>query len=457
MQRDFFQNKRVAVIGAARTGVAVARALIPLGAAVHVFDAKSEEALGGTAALLRTLGAGVSLGAEDGAALLEADIVVPSPGVWKTNPVLVSARERGQTVWSEPEVAYRISQAPILGITGTNGKTTTTALLGAMLSDAGRDARVGGNIAPGRPLIEIASDAPANALLVGEISSFQLEWIAEFRPLIGILTNLSSDHLNRHGSMQEYAAMKARLFENQTQNEHAIVKADDAAALAIGRAGRGTLWTWSRRGPVARGAFLRDSEIVFRDGQGETRLASASDVLIPGAHNLENAMAAAIAGKILGLSADNILHTLTRFRGVEHRMEPVATIRGARYVNNSMCTNPEALVSSLEAYAEPVIAIVGGVNKALDYRGVADALGSRCKAVLTIGEMAPEFARMAREAGTPNVAECGTLEAAVAAAAALARSGDVVILAPGCASMDQFRDFEDRGAQFKDLVRRLGD
>jgi UDP-N-acetylmuramoylalanine--D-glutamate ligase len=455
MQRYSFQNKHIAVIGAARTGVAVARALIPLGADVHVFDAKDELALGETAAVLRKLGAGVTFGVEDGPALREADIIVPSPGVWKTSPVLAAAQARGQVIWSEPEVAYRIARAPILGITGTNGKTTTTALLGAMLNDAGRYTRVGGNIAPGRPLIEVASDAPADAFLVAEISSFQLEWIAEFRPLIGILTNLSPDHLNRHGSMREYAAMKARLFENQTAGEHAVVNADDETALAIGRAGRGALWTWSRRGPVARGAFLRGAEIVLRDGDRETVLAKASDILMPGAHNLENAMAAAIAGKILGLSADNILHTLTRFPGVEHRMEPVATVRGARYVNNSMCTNPEALVSSLEAYGEPVIALVGGVNKDLDYRGVAGALGARCKAVLTIGEMAPEFARMARDAGTPTVEECGTLAAAVTAAAALAQPADVVILAPGCASMDQFRDFEDRGAQFKDLVRRL--
>jgi UDP-N-acetylmuramoylalanine--D-glutamate ligase len=255
--------------------------------------------------------------------------------------------------------------------------------------------------------------------------------------------------------MDEYAAMKARLFENQTASEHAIVNADNPLALEIGRASRGTLWTWSGRGPVERGAFLRSGEIIFRDGETESVLGDTHSILMPGRHNQENAMAAGIAGKILGLSADNLMHTLTRFPGVEHRMESVATIGGVHYVNNSMCTNPAALASSLEAYDQPVIAIVGGVNKNLDYSRAGDAFGRTCKAVFTIGEMGDEMAERARAGGTPNVRACGTLTVAVAAAAKMAGAGAVVMLAPGCASMDQFRDFEDRGRQFKELVEGL--
>lgn len=455
MMRYDFQNKRVAVIGAARTGAAVVRALVPRGAAVHVFDAKPEAELADTAALLRSLGAKATFGANEGPELHSADIVVPSPGVRKDHPTLRAAERRGQTIWSEPEVAWRISEAPILAITGTNGKTTTTALLGALLSDAGNDARVGGNIAPGRPLIEIASDAPESAYLVAEISSFQLEWVAGFRPLIGIYTNLSPDHLNHHGTMEEYAAMKARIFESQSADDHAVVNADNPATIAAAHTGNGTIWTFSRRHPVDRGAFTRGGEIVFRDGYHEHPVGRIADVLLPGLHNLENALAALISGKILGLSADNIMHTLTRFRGVEHRMEAVAEIGGVQWVNNSMCTNPEALESSLAAYGKPVIAIVGGINKELDYSGVGGALAKYGAAVLTIGALGPELAETARRAGAEQVENRGTLESAVAAAARIARPGDIVMLTPGCASMDQFHDFEDRGNQFKSLVKGL--
>jgi UDP-N-acetylmuramoylalanine--D-glutamate ligase len=450
-----FTGRRIAVIGAAKTGVAVAKALIPRGARVHVYDRSTTPEMMAAAVELRALGAGVTLGADEGPELCAADIIIPSPGVPKTSPVLIAAKDRGQRIWSEPEVAWCVSRGKILAVTGTNGKTTTTALLGAMLSDAGLDARVGGNIAPGRPLIEIADEAPESAVLVAEISSFQLEWIDGFCPKVGILTNLTEDHLNRHGTMDEYGAMKARLFENQTASEHTVVNADNAPARAIGEASRGTLWMFSRREEVARGAFLRDGKIVLRDGEQETDLIEVARIRLPGRHNHENAMAAALAAKIMGADADNLIHTLTRFAGVEHRMEWVANIGGADWVNNSMCTNPAALVSSMEAYDRPLIVIVGGADKDLDFAEVPAAFGARCKAVLTIGSFGPEFSAMARAGGVPHVEDAGTLDNAVAAAARLAQPGDVVMLVPGCASFDQFRSFEDRGHQFKAAVKEM--
>ncbi|HEY3266905.1 MAG TPA: UDP-N-acetylmuramoyl-L-alanine--D-glutamate ligase [Armatimonadota bacterium] len=450
-----FRGRKVAVIGAARTGVAVARALVPLGAIVHVFDDKAEEDLPGAAEALRAAGASVTWGASDGPQLLAADIVVPSPGVWKTSPVLVAAADRGQTIWSEPEVAFRITAAPMVAVTGTNGKTTTTALIGRMLQDAGRDARVGGNIAPGIPLVEQAASAPASAILAAEISSFQLEWIDAFRPVVGVITNIAADHLNRHGSVDEYAAMKARLLENQTAADSAIVNADSARAVAAGKIGRGLVWHFSRRREVARGAFMRGHEIVLRDGGGETTIMDARNVRIPGLHNRENALAAVIAGRILGLSTDNIVFTLSTFAGVEHRMEDAGAVRGVRYINNSMCTNPAALAASIEALETRILVIVGGRDKALDFGPVEAAFRVGAKAVFSIGEHGPALAALARKAGVETVVESGDLATAVADAARTAREGDIVMLAPGCASMDQFQDFMDRGNQFKAAVKEM--
>lgn len=450
-----FRGARVAVLGAARSGLAVARALAARGASVHVYDRAETPEMQAVAADLRARGVGVTLGAETGPELEAAQIVAPSPGVPKTAPALEAAKARGQRIWSEPEVAWRIANAGILAITGTNGKTTTTALLGAILRDAGFDARVGGNIAPGTPLTEIADGAPADALLVAEISSFQLEWIDGFRPRIGIYTNLSEDHLNRHGTMQEYGAMKARLFENQTSADHAVVNADNAPARAAGEASAGQLWLFSRMREVPRGAFLRGTDIVLRDGEREVTLGDAGGVRLPGAHNLENALAAAIAAKIAGADADNIYHTLTQFAGFPHRMEWLGAAGGVEWVNNSMCTNPEALIQSMAACRRPLIAIVGGAGKNLDFGKLPAAFGASCRAVLSIGALGAEMAALAREGGVPCVEESGTLEAAVRSAARLAQPGDLVMLAPGCASMDQFRDFEDRGNQFRDAVARI--
>lgn len=448
-----FAGKKVAVIGAARTGVAVARALCPLGAEVTVLDAKSDTELPEAAGALRAAGAKAVWGRSDGPEVAAADIVAPSPGVWKDAPVLANAAEREQTIWSESEVAWRISKAPIIGITGTNGKTTTTALLGRMLRDAGLDARVGGNIAPGIPLIDLAAEAPETAVLVAELSSFQLEWIDGIKPTIGIITNITEDHLNRHKTVSEYAAMKARLFENQTASEHTVVNADSPLALAAGQSSKGTLWTFSRTMEVERGAFLRGDEIVLRDGSAEITVSAVAEIRIPGTHNLENAMAAAIGATVMGVEAESIRRTLREFPGVEHRMELVATIDGARYVNNSMCTNPAAIIGSLEACGAPVVLIAGGAEKGLDFAEVPAAMTEHCRAVITIGCFGPCLAEMARGAGVSFVEHAGDLAAAVDLAKKVAQPGDVVMLAPGCASFDQFADFEDRGNQFKALVR----
>jgi UDP-N-acetylmuramoylalanine--D-glutamate ligase len=447
-----FGGMKVAVIGAARTGTAVARALVPRGARVHVYDAKPEGAMTEARDALLQVGATFTFGASEGPELEKADIVVPSPGVPKTSVVLQRAVQRGQTVWSEPEVAYRLTEARFVAITGTNGKTTTTALIGEVLRSAGLDARVGGNIAPGTPLITLAAEAPASAVLVAEISSFQLEWTASFRPAVGVITNITEDHLDRHGTVAEYAAMKARLFAFQTPGDAAVVNADSPPALEAARSSKGSLWTFSRLHEVERGAFLRGSAIVLRDAGQDRDVMDAGEILIPGRHNLENSLAAVVACHVLGASPEAAKHTLTRFRGVEHRMEVVGEAGGVRYINNSMCTNPAALIGSLEALDCPVVAIVGGREKGLDFSAVPDVLKRRCRAVISIGAFGPQMAEMARRAGVETVIEAGTLAAAVPLAAEAARPGDVVMLAPGCASHDQFSGFEERGRLFRELA-----
>lgn len=455
MDREWFRGKRVVAIGAARTGVALADALVPLGAKVHVFDRKTAEDLPEAAISLKAAGAGVTWSSNEGPALLEADVIVPSPGVPRNAPVLQEAVKRGQTVWGEIEVSWRIARAPIAGITGTNGKTTTTALLGEMLADQGIDARVGGNIAPGIPLVSLAATAPEDAVLVAEISSFQLEWIQDFRPRVGIMTNITEDHLDRHHSMEEYAAAKARLFENQTSAEHSIVNADNPLALEAGKRSKATLWLFSRVVEVERGAFLRNGNLMIRDGEKESFIGPTRDFLLPGGHNVENAMAAGIAAKILGASTDNLFHTLTRFRGVAHRMESIARVDGVEYINNSMCTNPRALIESLRACERPVILIAGGRNKGLNFEALPSVLAESCRGVVTIGEYADEMAEMARDAGVPSVVVAGDLARAVPLARQMAQPDDCVLLAPGCASMDQFQDFQDRGDQFRAAVLEL--
>lgn len=447
-----FNGLKVAVIGAARTGTAVARALVPLGARVHVFDAKPEDALTDARSVLTAIGATFSFGAGEGPELAEADIVVPSPGVPRTSAVLQRAVQRGQTVWSEPEVAYRLTEARFVAITGTNGKTTTTALIGEMLRDAGCDARVGGNIAPGTPLITVAAEAPPSAVLVAEISSFQLEWTSSFRPAVGVITNITQDHLDRHGTVAEYAATKTRLFAFQTPDDAAVVNADSPLALEAGRSSAAKLWTFSRLHETERGAFLRDSRLVLRDAGRDRDVMDVEEILVPGRHNQENALAAIVACHALGVSLDTAKHTLTRFRGVEHRMEVVGESGGIRYINNSMCTNPAALIGSLEALDCPIVAIVGGREKGLDFSAVPDVMKRRCRAVISIGAFGPQMAEMARRAGVETVIDAGTLAAAVPLAAEAARPGDVVMLAPGCASHDQFSGFEERGRLFRELA-----
>lgn len=464
-----FAGQRIAVIGLAATGLATAGVLAHAGAYVTVYDAKPEEQLPrDTVATARRLGENVSLALGTGDIDWAAtDLVVPSPGVPRRAPVLVEAVRRGVPVLGEIEVAYRLARAPILAVTGTNGKTTTAALLGAICREAGYQTWVAGNIAEdaGRrlPLIQAAVEAPAGGVLVAEISSFQLEWVEQFRPKVGAWLNIADDHLDRHANFDEYARSKARLFAAQQHGDVAVLNCDDKNVRRYAESvGCGRKRWFALDGQVAAGAVLSaylcgDTLYALLSGGRRHALIRRAEIPLPGRHNVANILAAASMALAFGIEPDAIRRAVRHFPGVPHRMETIATICGVRYVNNSMCTNPAAVAASLEAAGGPVVAIVGGKHKGGDLGSMARAIARHVRHAVLIGVSAPEIARALAEAGVESVARADTLPEAVRRAAARARPGDTVMLVPGCASFDMFTGFEQRGQVFRDAVRELAD
>ena len=456
-----FKNKTIAVVGLARSGLACCRVLTQLGATVIPCDGKPAEALTDALAEVAALGLTPVVG---GAPLdySKLDYVVTSPGVWKTAAVLQDAVAAGVPVLGEIEAAYRIARAPILAITGTNGKTTTTLLLGEMLKAAGINTYIAGNIAAGDialPLIEAAYAAPPDAAIVAEISSFQLEWISTFRPKVAALLNISHDHGDRQ-SWEEYVAAKWRIFENQTKYDFAVLN-DGMLADSHRDSIKAHRWDFGRDSSDEYMAYEMNGVLSVEFGgldpiypREYRKIADLSEVRLPGAHNIENILAAAAMATAFGVGIEPIRQVATTFTGVVHRLEYVETIDGVRYVNNSMCTNAAAFEKSLEALPEPKVVIAGGVFKGGDVLELANAvLKNNVKALVLIGRSAPEIEAAARAAGYEAVYRAGTLRDAVTAAAGLAEAGDTVLLAPACASFDMFTDFEDRGEQFKAAVR----
>ena len=441
-----FQGRKVAVVGLASSGLAAAELLVSQGAAVIAVDAKPLEQLPGAAQALARMG--VPFRPQSPEALAGAECVVISPGVPAGLEILDEARRRGVPVIGEVELAFRFLQGEIIGITGSNGKTTTTALVGHLLQQCGIPAQVGGNIGtvPASAMVRSSRPGQWNVL---ELSSFQLETIQRFRARIGVALNVTEDHLDRHGSFECYAAAKARLFENQTAEDWAVLNADDPVTrgYATMTAAR-TLWfSLTRR--VEPGAWLEQGILML----GGEPLLPASDVPLRGRHNLENILAASLAAFLAGAPASGIAAAIRTFRAVEHRLEYVDTIRGVAYYNDSKATNVSSAVKAVEALQGPLWIILGGKDKGGSYAPLAEALRNKARAALLIGQAAPLIARALE--GLMPVVPCGTLEAAVAFAAENARPGDTVLLAPACASFDQFEDYQHRGRVFKQLVARL--
>lgn len=445
-------GKHVLVVGLARTGIATALFCAARGAHVTATEERSESQIAETAAKLRAAGIALELGGHQSPTFVLQDLIVPSPGVPLMMPALASARAIGIPVWSEMELAWRFLRGRLVCITGSNGKTTTTSLVGQILETAGLPVQVAGNI--GTPLIsrvDVSSDA---GFTVVEASSFQLESIAAFRPDIAVLLNLTPDHLDRHGSFEEYSRAKARIFENQAEGDAAVLNADDAVAPQYAPSGPQVFW-FSRQRRVDSGCFLRGDEIVFRRDGSETILFHRADIGLRGDHNVENVLAAAAAATLAGVEPAAIAEGVRSFAGVEHRIEFVAAISGVEYFNDSKATNVDATLKALDAFSGNLLVILGGKDKGSDYAILRTGLRQHARMVLLIGAAAGKIE--AQLGGVVPVERAGTMERAVELAAEHARPGDTVLLAPACASFDQFESYEHRGRVFKQLVRGLAE
>jgi UDP-N-acetylmuramoylalanine--D-glutamate ligase len=441
-------NKRVVVVGAARSGIAAAELLAERGARVTLSDLRSDVP---EAERLRARGVTLELGAHDAETLATSDLVVLSPGVPPDQPAILSARARGVPVIAEIELAFRWLRGRVIAITGTKGKSTTTALTGRMLETAGFKVTVGGNI--GAPLSAQVAESTPDTLHVVEASSFQLEQIDTFRPWVAVMLNFSPDHLDRHPTVDAYAAAKARIFENQVENDWAVINADDPAVLALAATARARKRLFALHGPIDEGTVFHAGWITERSAVGEQRLVPADAIHLLGRHLINDVMAAATVARLAGVAPAAMTSAVDRFRGLEHAMELVADYRGVRFVNDSKATNIESALRSIESFDRDLVPIMGGRFKGGDLRLLREPLRARAKAVVVIGETKALF----REAlaDVVDVEEADTLTSAVAQAYARAEPSGVVLLAPACASFDMFRDYAERGRRFKEEVGRL--
>ena len=442
------KDKRVTVAGAARSGLAAAELLARRGARVTLSDSRVDLPEAGQ---LRELGVALELGGHTRDTFTSADLVVLSPGVPPELDVVRAARERGVPVIAEIELASRWLLGRVIAITGTKGKSTTTALTGRMLEAAGFKVTVGGNI--GSPLSAQVSGSTPDTFHVVETSSFQLEQIDTFHPWIAVMLNFSPDHLDRHPDVAAYGAAKARIFENQDAGDYAVINADDPAVLELARRGRATRRQFSLAGTIDRGTVVEDGWIVDRQPGRSERLVPIEAIHLLGPHLVNDVLAAATVGAIAGAPAASMTAAVDAFGGLEHAMELVADVDGVRFVNDSKATNVESALRSIESFERGLVPIMGGRFKGGDLRLLRDALKKRAKAVVAIGEARP----LLREAlgDVVPVEEADSFAAAIDRARELAKPSGVVLLAPACASFDMFRDYAERGRRFKDEVKRL--
>jgi UDP-N-acetylmuramoylalanine--D-glutamate ligase len=443
-------GQRVLVVGLAKTAVATALFCAARGAHVTVTEERARQAFQDAERALRDAGVALEFGGHAPELFAQQDLIVPSPGVPADVPALQAARQHGIRIWSEIELAWCFLRGRVVAITGSNGKTTTTTLVAHILGTAGSRVLLGGNI--GTPLISLVDQSSDETITVAEVSSFQLELVEDFRPGVAVLLNLTPDHLDRHKTFAEYGRVKQRLFEKQQPDDCAILNADDPAVAQFSPAGPQIFW-FSRQKRVAAGAFVRDGRIVFRQDGVEEVLLRCEEVPLRGAHNLENVLAACVAARLAGAQASAVADGVRSFAGVEHRLEFVAEIAGVSFYNDSKATNVDATLKAIEAFSTPILIILGGKDKAGDYTVLREPLRRGARLALLIGSAAEKIATELGDA--LPVVRAGTLETAVTMAFERARPGDTVLLAPACASFDQFQNFEHRGRAYKQLVRDL--
>lgn len=443
-------GKKVVVIGMGKTGIAAATFLGDRGASVIAVDEKPAVQWGERFAPIADR-PWLTTGSYDETALAGADMIVPSPGIPPYNGILVAAQKKNIPILSEIELAYRFLRVPLVVVTGTNGKTTTTTLLGEILKDAGKKVFVGGNI--GNPLIEYADTPQTDDFIVAEISSFQLQWMAAFRPRAAMLLNITCDHINYHGSFEEYRRIKARVFENMGASDMAILNADDETQSGLESSIRAQVVKFSSKGMLAGGMFLRGDTLVYRKPDGTEESYPRSMIRLPGLHNVENVMAAVAAARFCGCPPESVIRTVSGFKGLAHRIEFAGEKNAVRFYDDSKGTNVDAVVRALQTFDRPVILLLGGRDKDGNFGALRGLFKKKVKQVILFGEardrIEPQIGKNVPIGKEP------TLRAATLRAYREAGAGDIVLLSPGCASFDEFANYRERGNFFKDVVRTL--
>lgn len=446
------KGKNVLILGLARSGIAAAIELINLGAKVTASDMKSKGELKDIAAL-ESKGAQLVFGEHPLSLLNGCDLIVISPGVPSDINILDEARKRDIPIISELELGFWFAKAPIIAVTGTNGKTTTTTLIGEIFKNEGKNITLAGNI--GIPLVREVEKAEAKDFLIVEVSSFQLENIMHFKPKISVILNISEDHLNRHKTFENYIETKARIFENQTEEDYAVLNYDDPIVRSFIKRIKAKTMFFSQKEELSRGIYVKNGVIVIRENGKIYPLLKAEELGIKGSHNLENALAAACVAWICRINLNNVAETLKDFHGVEHRLEFVAEIGQVKFINDSKATNPHSAQKAIEALNEPIVLIAGGYDKKSDYTDFIRAFSGKVKKLILIGDTADVIEDAAKKQGFYDIQKTDSLQQAVKLAYSAATPGDVVLLSPACASWDMFESFEERGRIFKEAVYSL--
>jgi UDP-N-acetylmuramoylalanine--D-glutamate ligase len=444
------KGKKVLVVGLGKSGLAAALFLRRHGAQVTVSDVRSAEALAKDIPALLDEGIMVEAGGHGLLTFRRQDLIVVSPGVPLDTPELVQARNLGRPIIGELELAARFLRGKTLAITGSNGKTTTTSLVGEILEEAGFNTLVGGNI--GVPVVALIDESTPETWSVLEVSSFQLESTEEFHPAIAVILNITPDHLDRHGTFENYARAKERIFASQTHDDFLVLNADNVRAAQAAPRTHSRVYWFSLDRTVPQGAWVEAGKVVYRsakDAPTET-IMPLTGIPLKGEHNVENVLASVCAARLAGASADAIRHAIEKFKAVEHRLEYVATVNGVEFFNDSKATNVDATAKAVAAFNSPIHLILGGKDKNSDYTQLSPLLRQHVRSIYTIGSAADKIESQLR--GVVSLHSCETLDKAVTAAASAARPGEVVLLAPACSSFDQFESYEHRGRVFKELV-----